>query len=73
MERNKSNDAGGDFAEGDADMVESAGETTAAATGSSEIGAVVGEAAEKGAGVEAPVGADTMIKVAGESVAEENK
>jgi hypothetical protein len=62
MERDKS--------ENEADMVESAGETTAAATGSSEIGAAKGEEDAEGSSAERPVGADTRVKVAGET---ENK
>jgi hypothetical protein len=65
MERDKSDDAGGDFASGEADMVESAGETTAAATGSSEAGAVAGE--ENAESFERPVGADTRVRGAGET------
>lgn len=65
MERDKSGSARSDFAEGEADIVESAGETTAAATGSSEVGAAQGK--ENAQGQERPVGADTMVKVAGET------
>lgn len=49
-----------------ADIVESAGETTAAATGSAEIGAAAGETGD-GAQNTKPVGADTMVKVEGEA------
>ncbi len=45
--------------------VESAGETTAAATGSAEIGAATGASDDESNSP--PVGADTMVKVAGES------
>ena len=65
MERDKSDDAGGDSASGEAGMVESAGETTAAATGIGEAGAA--KAGENPEGVERPVGADTRVKVAGET------
>jgi hypothetical protein len=67
MERNKEHDAEGDFGEGAADMVESAGETTAAATGSAEIGATKGETTNDSPGGARPVGADTMVEVAGET------
>ncbi len=65
MGRDKSESTRSDFASGEADIVESAGETTAAATGSSEVGAAKGE--ESAEGVERPVGADTRVKVAGET------
>lgn len=45
--------------------VETAGETTAAATGSAEIGAATGETKDESSAP--PVGADTMVKVAGDS------
>ena len=61
MERDKNHDVRGSGAE--SDMVESAGETTAAATGSTEAGAATGHTSDEGA-PEAPVGADTMVKVA---------
>lgn len=54
MEENKSVDA---------EIVESAGETVAAATGPAEIGAAAGKEDENH---ERPVGADTRVKVEGE-------
>lgn len=45
--------------------VETAGETTAAATGSAEIAAATGAGEDESNA--RPVGADTMVKVAGES------
>lgn len=44
--------------------VESAGETTAAATGAVEIGAATGETDGESAALDSAVGADTMVKVA---------
>jgi hypothetical protein len=45
-------------------MVEMGGETTAAATGAAEIGAAKSDASDESSA--RPVGADTMVKVAGE-------
>jgi hypothetical protein len=53
------------------DMVESAGETTAAATGPAERGAMTGEPGTAGAVNTRPVGADTMVRVADEGNATE--
>lgn len=47
--------------------LELAGETTAAATGSTEIAAATGETAGESSGHDRPVGADTMVKVAEDS------
>jgi hypothetical protein len=47
------------------EALETGGETTAAATGPAEIGAAAGKA--NGATNAPPVGADTMVKVAGET------
>jgi hypothetical protein len=66
MERNKSNDDAGSSKSG-ADIVESGGETTAAATGPAEMGATTGDAINDNAGNACPVGADTMVKVADET------
>ena len=66
MEPDKNDDAR-DAASNEADIVESGGETTAAATGTTEIGAATGAEANEGAGGVRPVGADTMVKVAGET------
>jgi hypothetical protein len=64
MKSDKSDDAKDKGSpEGDADIVELGGETTAAATGSAEIGAVTSNESESNAG---PVGAETMVQVAGE-------
>lgn len=55
MERNETTDTKDEsFDESDADIVEMGGETTAAATGAADEGNA------------RPVGADTMVKVAGE-------
>lgn len=54
-------------AAGEADIVEMGGETTAAATGTAEIGAAVGDAANESVDNSRPVGADTMVKVSGEA------
>lgn len=72
MERVEADEARTDGPDaGDADMVEMGGETTAAASGTTEIGAAGGEAgSESGAGYR-PVGADTMVKVSGETEAAE--
>jgi hypothetical protein len=65
MERNKIEDAGESGAEpGEANIVESGGETTAAATGPAEIGASLGETVDNSNA--RPVGADTLVRVAGE-------
>jgi hypothetical protein len=71
MERSKTVDetARREFAESEADMVESGGETTAAATGPAEVGAAkdtTGESTDNNR----PVGADTLVKVAGEPESE---
>jgi hypothetical protein len=65
MERNKTNDDAGS-PQSEADIVESGGETTAAATGSAEIEAATGAHSGESAGNARPVGADTRVKVAGE-------
>jgi hypothetical protein len=64
MERNKSNDA--DSVASEAAIVESGGETTAAATGPAEIGAATGDGKDESAGNARPVGVGTRVKVAGE-------
>lgn len=64
MKQDKTVDERADAAQAgsaDANLVEMAGETTAAATGSAEIGAAGGETTS---GEPRPVGADTMVKVA---------
>ncbi|HEX8749246.1 MAG TPA: hypothetical protein VF717_18865 [Pyrinomonadaceae bacterium] len=72
MERKETADAKDEnFDEARADMVETGGETTAAATGAAEIGAVTNDATDEGNA--RPVGEGTMVKVAGEQdSAEEN-
>ena len=62
MERDKADDVRSSSTV-ESDMVESAGETTAAATVSTEAGAATGHTSDGGA-PQAPVGADTMVKVA---------
>jgi hypothetical protein len=61
------NDEAQEAASSEADIVESGGETTAAATGTAEIGAATGAEVDEGSGGVRPVGADTMLKVAGET------
>jgi hypothetical protein len=65
MEPYKSDEAK-EAASDEADIVESGGETTAAATGTAEIGAATGAEVDEGSGGVRPVGADTMVKVASE-------
>jgi hypothetical protein len=65
MEHDKTaeaNDAGSNRSE--ENIVESAGETTAAATGPAERGAMTGGTSDEGVTNARPVGADTMVKVA---------
>jgi hypothetical protein len=57
MEENKSDDA---------DIVEMAGETVAADTGATEVGAASGGKSDAESNNERPVGADTKVKVEGE-------
>ena len=67
MERDRTNDADeAGSAQGEANIVESGGETTAAATGPAEIGAAKGDTTVESAGNARPVGADTMVRVEGE-------
>lgn len=68
MERGETYEPGKDGSTaGEADIVEMGGETTAAATGTAEIGAAEADATDEGAGNSRPVGADTMVKVAGDA------
>jgi hypothetical protein len=60
-------------AERESDMVESGGETTAAATGPAEIGAATPDTTGESENRARPVGADTMVKVAGETVSTEER
>ena len=69
MERDKTIDAGETGSTSEADIVESGGETVAAATGAAEIGAAKGEMEDESNA--RPVGADTRVKVAGEQDSEE--
>jgi hypothetical protein len=74
MERDKTDDATDSGSAGSgADIVESGGETTAAATGSAERGAATGGANRENVGDARPVGADTMVKVAGEPQSTEER
>ncbi|MBD0372419.1 MAG: hypothetical protein ICV60_16365 [Pyrinomonadaceae bacterium] len=69
MKRERDEDA--NAAGSSADIVESGGETTAAATGAAEIGAATkSDTTHEDRSNTRPVGADTRVKVAGEE--EEN-
>lgn len=74
MERGEIDEARTDGSDaGEADMVEMGGETTAAATGAAEVGAASGNAANESTDNSRPVGADTMVKVSGETDSREER